>query len=55
MAKITRRQDLETEKDKFVAEYICECGQPVLYVGQEKPERLVRCFECALPIRPIDL
>ena len=55
MAIVTRRPDLETKKEPFVAEYTCPCGRPVRIHAEAKPGRLVRCFECAFPLGPGDL
>ena len=55
MAIVTRRPDLETKEDPYVAEYTCPCGRPVRIHAEAKPGRLVRCFECAFPLGPGDL
>jgi len=34
------------KKYKFAVEYKCECGCIVKYYDYDRPERLIKCFNC---------
>ncbi len=46
MPKPKRRHDLETPQTPYVLEYLCTCGKPMIFECQEKPEKLIKCFDC---------
>ena len=46
MPEAKRQTHLETKYWPYIVRYICECGDEVLFIGKEKPARLIKCWEC---------
>ena len=48
ISKIEKQDDdiLVTDQHKFAIEYKCECGRVIRYFDYERPEKIVKCFDC---------
>ena len=52
MAKVIIEKD--EESGMFNIFYKCECGQDLKLITPIRPEKLVKCFDCQIPVAKID-
>lgn len=46
MAAVKRREDLQTKETPYAYEYECKCGKKLILLSEEKPEKLILCYDC---------
>ena len=46
MPKTKRLPELENKEYNYVIEYKCVCGKTLRYYATEKPDILIKCFDC---------